>query len=467
MMARKKAGQDKSFWSAKSSDELRLRAEELRLERIKQTPEITERASLEEAIRLNHELQVYRIVTELQDDELRRMHTELEAAHDRYFNLYDLAPVGYFLLNFNGLIMEANITFAALLGVEKRQLLQQPLTQFIFSEDQDIYSLHRKELLEMGSTPACEIRFVKTDGTPVWIRLEENLAKNDDGTTMMHGMGSDITNYKLLQAELAARNNALLEARVRERTLQLEEANRQFARASRAKSAFLANMSHELRTPLNAILGFSEVIQDQLFGPLNEKQKKYIADILTSGKHLLSLINDVLDLSKVEAGKMELDLRPVKLSRICGEIASLLRERSHDKGLSLHCSADVATDEAIMGDERKLKQVLFNLVDNGIKYNRAGGSVWVRVDRLDNAAGDYWRVVVEDNGVGIAAEDISKLFQPFSQLSNIDTELSEGTGLGLALTKRLVELHGGEIHVESELGKGSRFIVLIPSKIKG
>jgi signal transduction histidine kinase len=225
-------------------------------------------------------------------------------------------------------------------------------------------------------------------------------------------------------------------------------------------------MSHELRTPLNAILGFSEVIQDQLFGPLNEKQKKYIADILTSGKHLLSLINDVLDLSKVEAGKMELDLHPVKLSRICGEIASLLRERSKNKGISLHCSADVATDEAIMGDERKLKQVLFNLVDNGIKYNRAGGSVWVRVDRLDNAAGDYWRVVVEDNGVGIAAEDISKLFQPFSQLSNIDPELSEGTGLGLALTKRLVELHGGEIHVESELGKGSRFIVLIPSKLR-
>jgi len=442
-------------------NKLRLRAEELRQERIEQTPEITERPSLEEALRLNHELQVHQIELEMQNSELRRMQIELEVAQARYFELYELAPVGYFLLDFQGLIIEANITFAALLGVQKRHLLHQPLTWFIFREDQDEYYLHRKLLLDHGSTPILEIRLQKPDGTPFWIRLEENLVSNEAGATLTRCMGSDITEFKIAQAKLLTAN-AELEERVRLRTRQLEEANQQIRLASSAKSAFLANMSHELRTPLNVIIGFSEVLQDKLVGPLNEKQEQYITNVVISGKHLLNLINDVLDLSKVESGHMELELSPVQFSHLCQEIVDLFHERSHKQGISLQYAVDIAADEVMLADPRKFRQILFNLVDNGVKFNRSGGSVSVRLDRVDNEAGAFWRIVVEDTGIGIAAQDILKLFKPFSQISQGYTNPGEGTGLGLALTKRLVELHGGEIHVESEFGKGSRFIVLIP-----
>jgi len=206
--------------------------------------------------------------------------------------------------------------------------------------------------------------------------------------------------------------------------------------ASRHKSEFLANMSHELRTPLNAVIGFSEVLQDRLFGELNEKQAEYVADIHTSGRHLLALINDILDLSKIEAGRMELQVNSVALGEVLESSVALMRERATRQGIGLRLEVSPTTG-VIEADERKLKQVLFNLLTNALKFTSSGGRVEV------SARGDGGEVVVSvhDDGVGIAAADQARIFEEFQQAGT--SQMQEGTGLGLALSRRFVELHGG------------------------
>jgi signal transduction histidine kinase len=225
--------------------------------------------------------------------------------------------------------------------------------------------------------------------------------------------------------------------------------------ASRHKSEFLANMSHELRTPLNAVIGFSEVLQDRLFGELNEKQAEYVADIHTSGRHLLALINDILDLSKIEAGRMELQVNSVALGEVLESSVALMRERATRQGIGLRLEVSPTTG-VIEADERKLKQVLFNLLTNALKFTSSGGHVEV------SASGDGGEVVVSvhDDGVGIAAADQARIFEEFQQAGT--SQLQEGTGLGLALSRRFVELHGGRLWVESEPGKGSTFTFTLP-----
>jgi signal transduction histidine kinase len=220
-----------------------------------------------------------------------------------------------------------------------------------------------------------------------------------------------------------------------------------------------------LRTPLNSIIGFSEVLQDKLFGPLNEKQETFIENIAISGRHLLSLINDILDISKVEAKKMDLELSMISLVELCkGTLAAFSEKaRKHEISLSIVNGSDME-DVSIVADGRKIKQILYNLVDNGIKFNRPNGSVKISVENAsDILKKPAVQIAVEDTGIGISEEDREKLFLPFSQLdqSYYDRQ-TEGTGLGLALTKHLVELHGGKITLQSEPGSGSRFIVLLP-----
>ena len=235
---------------------------------------------------------------------------------------------------------------------------------------------------------------------------------------------------------------------------------------SRAKSGFLSNMSHELRTPLNAIIGFSEVLKDKLFGPLNNKQEKYVGNILFSAKHLLGLIGDVLDLNKIEAGKMELETSLINIKESCQGSVALFRDRAKLRQVKLRFIPDPTIDDVkIVADGRRIKQILDNLIDNGIKYNKFGGNLTITVEKIDEGVNSAAiRIVVEDTGIGISSDDLAKLFKPFGQLSRASNELIEGTGLGLVLTKYLVKLHGGKINVESELGKGSRFIVTIPTQ---
>ena len=226
--------------------------------------------------------------------------------------------------------------------------------------------------------------------------------------------------------------------------------------ASRHKSEFLASMSHELRTPLNAIIGFSQVLRERMFGDLNEKQEEYLDDILVSAYHLLSLINDVLDLSKVEAGQIELEIAPFSLSHALESGVVMVRERASVEGVQVELSADTEIDP-VEGDERRIRQVVFNLLSNAVKFTPEGGAVGVSASRLNGEV----RVSVSDTGPGVAPEDRERIFEEFQQ-TDVGTRLGEGTGLGLALSKRLVELHGGRIWVDSEIGAGSTFVFTLP-----
>ncbi len=251
------------------------------------------------------------------------------------------------------------------------------------------------------------------------------------------------------QAVIAIQN-ARLFREIQEKSAQLEVANKH-------KSEFLANMSHELRTPLNAIIGFSEVLSERMFGELNDKQADYMKDIHESGKHLLSLINDILDLSKIEAGRMELELSSFDLPGALSNAMTLVRERAqrHNIGLSLEVDKRLGAFEA---DERKFKQIVVNLLSNAVKFTPDGGKVDVSAKRFDGKL----EVAVRDTGIGIAPEDHAAVFEEFKQVGRDYTRKAEGTGLGLALTKRFVELHGGEVRLESALGKGSTFTITLP-----
>jgi signal transduction histidine kinase len=239
---------------------------------------------------------------------------------------------------------------------------------------------------------------------------------------------------------------------------ELDRLYRELETASRHKSEFLADMSHELRTPLNAIIGFSQVLREQMFGEVNEKQAEYLDDIISSGNHLLSLINDVLDLSKVEAGQVELEVAPFSLQEALERGVVMVRERATKDGVRIALTTDPHVG-IVQGDERRVRQVIFNLLSNAVKFTPAGGAVDVNAARADGEV----TVSVADTGPGIAPEDQERIFEEFQQ-TETGIEQREGTGLGLALSKRLVELHGGRIWVDSELGKGSTFVFTLPAR---
>ena len=238
---------------------------------------------------------------------------------------------------------------------------------------------------------------------------------------------------------------------------EVEDKSRLLEAASRHKSEFLANMSHELRTPLNAILGFSEVLAERMFGEVNEKQAEYLQDILSSGRHLLSLINDILDLSKVEAGRLELELGPFHLPTALDNALTLVRERATRHGIRLTQTVDERVGD-IVADERKVKQILLNLLSNAVKFTPEGG----RVGLTATAAEGVITIAVSDTGIGIAPEDQAAIFEEFRQVGREDARKQEGTGLGLTLAKKFVELHGGRIWVRSQVGEGSTFSFTLP-----
>jgi GAF domain-containing protein len=240
---------------------------------------------------------------------------------------------------------------------------------------------------------------------------------------------------------------------------EIEDKSRQIEAANRHKSEFLANMSHELRTPLNAIIGFSEVLGERMFGELNEKQAEYTDDILSSGRHLLSLINEILDLSKVEAGRMELEVATFDLPLAIDNARTFVRERAIKHGINL----DVTVDERLgdfVGDERKIKQILLNLLSNAVKFTPEGGRIGIKARQTEGLV----EISVSDTGIGIAPEDQPKIFEEFRQVGSDYAHKVEGTGLGLTLAKKFVELHGGKIWVESEVGKGSTFSFTLPER---
>ena len=253
--------------------------------------------------------------------------------------------------------------------------------------------------------------------------------------------------------------NLKLEQRVADRTQELLLANTELSKVMRSKDDFLSTMSHELRTPLNAILGLSESLIENIYGELNEKQARSITTIAESGQHLLSLINDLLDIAKIGAGKMDLDMSHVNVEEVCESSMRFISGLVSKKKISVSLTID-PNATTIYADQRRLKQILVNLLSNAVKFTNDGGSVALhtKCNRERNAL-ELW---VIDNGIGISTIDIERLFTPFTQLDSTLSRQYSGTGLGLSLVMRLVELHGGSIKVESELGKGSSFIVSLP-----
>jgi signal transduction histidine kinase len=239
---------------------------------------------------------------------------------------------------------------------------------------------------------------------------------------------------------------------------QLRRLYKELEATSRHKSEFLANMSHELRTPLNAIIGFSQVLRERMFGEVNEKQEEYLDDILSSGNHLLCLINEVLDLSKVEAGQVELEVVPFSLRDALESGVVMVRERATTNGIDVAMAAAPEID-VVEGDERRIRQVIFNLLSNAVKFTPSGGSVDVSAAQVNGEV----RVSVADTGPGLAPEDHERIFEEFQQ-TEAGIRQREGTGLGLALSKRLIELHGGRIWVDSEVGEGSTFVFTLPAR---
>ena len=266
-----------------------------------------------------------------------------------------------------------------------------------------------------------------------------------------------------------------LEKKVEQRTAALQETTRkaivlseQARRANQAKSEFLANMSHELRTPMNHIIGFTELVVDKRLGGLNSQQEEFLGEVVQSGRHLLSLINDILDLAKVESGKMELELAPVGLRSLVSNSLVMVKEKALKHRIKLATALSVPENFPV--DERKLKQILYNLLSNAMKFTPDGGTVCVQVapePGLPSEASGL-RFSVIDSGIGIEAGDLERIFEPFEQADNSSSRRFQGTGLGLALTRRMVELHGGRIWAESEgPGKGSRFHFILPARHDG
>ncbi len=416
---------------ANASQALRQQAECL-LKRGALSPEKIEALSADETRKMLHELHVHQIELEMQNEELRESQLALERVRARYFDLYDLAPIGYCTVNGQGQIMQANLTIAQLLGMPRGALIKKPMHRCIVKIDQDIYYLCRKKLLETGEPQSCELRMVKNDGTQFWAQLTATAGQDVDGAFELRAVVIDISERKQVATELQL---AMAAAK----------------KANLAKSDFLSSMSHELRTPLNAILGFAQLIESGSPAPA-PSHKRSLDQIIKGGWFLLNLINELLDLSSIESGRLQLLLEPVSLIDVIGECSDMAQFDVNERGIHLSILPFDNT-WMIRADQTRIKRVLNNLISNATKYNQRQGSIEVKCT-LSGA--ERIRVSVTDNGIGLPPEKLSQLFQPFNRLGQ-EAGAEEGTGIGLALCKRLVEGMGGTIGVESTVGVGSEF----------
>jgi PAS domain S-box-containing protein len=311
------------------------------------------------------------------------------------------------------------------------------------------------ENARQGGFETREWTYVRKDGQHLSASLTVTGIRNTQNELIGFLMiGTDISEQKRAEQE-----RANLEQQLRRKNLELERETRRAIAASKMKSEFLANMSHELRTPLNGIIGFTEMLHDEVVGPVPPEHKEYLADILASAKHLLQLINDILDLSKIEAGKMEFQPEDIDLSDIVGEVCTILKSLSEKKQLRLEVELD-SQSRLVHLDPRKLKQVLYNYLSNAIKFTPEGGKIQIRTRREDM---ETFRIEVADTGIGIKPEALKDLFVEFQQLDSSASKRYQGTGLGLALTKRIVETQGGSVGVESTEGQGSTFHAILPN----
>jgi PAS domain S-box-containing protein len=382
----------------------------------------------------------------------------LRASEEKYHTLIDHIPDVVWTAHANHDLIYISDNVLRLLGYSSAELLgadpgRRHWLDYIHPEDRTSVDQAYHWLFSKGEKFDAEYRVCCKDGRWIWLHDRAYTTRLSSGVLCADGIIFDITRRR--QAEAAVR-----------------QAKDAAESANLAKTRFLANMSHELRTPLNAIIGFSEILSDKLFGDLNERQVRYCNNILTSGRHLLQLINDILDLTKVEAGRVELMREMFDGAKALQDVRAVVKTLAFKKGIQLEC--EVATDlPPLFADEGKFKQIMYNLLSNAIKFTPDGGKVTVSASLQKEAGGpashgvvpgEYLRVAVADTGIGIHPRDHQRVFVEFEQVDSSYGRQQQGTGLGLALTKRLVELHGGQIRLESEgvAGRGSTFVFLIP-----
>ena len=391
--------------------------------------------------------------------ERKRTETTLRESQMRYRALFENANTGIFLITPNGLYLNLNQQAAAMLGCSVETLIGQPATDF-FHDGKQVDFCIQSELLFAGQTiPIYECEVQRHDGTTLPLEVNVTLVRDAfEKPLYIQSIARDISRRRQVEQALHAERMQLAQ-RVAERTTELSIANSELMRNARLKDEFLATVSHELRTPLSVILTLSEALQENVYGGISEPQMKALQRIQKSGRHLLALINDVLDVSKIESGKLDLEIGPTSVQSLCEDSIQMVQEAAAAKEIALSAMLD-PTIAIITADGRRLMQVLLNLLNNAIKFTPEGGTVHLQVS--GDRGTETVTFAVRDSGIGIAQEDLPRLFQPFVQLDSRLSRRYQGAGLGLALVYRLVKLHGGSVSVESEVGKGSTFLVALP-----
>ena len=366
-------------------------------------------------------------------------------------DLYNNAPCGYHSLDIEGKYLRVNETELKLLGYSREEMIGQSILNFLTEPSRQTFLDNFKIFLAQGHIENLEFEMVCKDGTILPVMVEATTMKDDQG------------NYLYSRSTLLdIRDRKQAEEQLRLSAERMSLANAELSRAARLKDEFLAGMSHELRTPLNAVLGMSEALLEEMNGPLTPKQRKSVNLIERSGRHLLTLINDILDLSKIEAGKMELEILPVNIQSLCQTSLSFVMEIAHSKNIRLTVQIDEELENVNL-DERRIRQVLINLLSNAVKFTPEGGQVELSVRFFRDR--ETLEFAVSDTGIGIAAAQLDKLFQPFVQIDSSLSRRYSGTGLGLSLVRRIVELHGGSVTLTSQVNEGSCFTVILPWRV--
>ncbi len=385
------------------------------------------------------------------EEEIKRLNESLERraveSETRYQQIVELAEEGIWVIDAQSRTTYVNNAMTRILGYTESEILGYPISEFM-DEWEEIQVNSELDTDNLSWVEKKELKLKTKNGTPIWTYMSTSPVLDVNGNLLWScSLVYDITKRKQAEEQL------------RQSSERISLANAELARATRLKDEFLTSMSHELRTPLNAILGLAEALQEEVYGELTEKQRKSMITIENSGKHLLSLINDILDLSKIESGKMELEIASVSPQSLCDSSVTFVKQQAHNK--KIHISSKIPEEISnIALDERRIRQVLINLLSNAVKFTPEGGKVDLEVK--SNSDEEILQFSVTDTGIGIASENIDRLFKPFVQLDSSLSRRYAGTGLGLALVRRIVELHGGSVSLLSEIGKGSRFTVTLP-----
>ena len=422
---------------------------------------------------LIQELNTYQDVLEQQNNDLRQEITKLKKSRNYYRDLYDSAPTAFFTLDNQGIILDVNFAGTELIGVQKSQLISSDLARHVAPDFMDAFFYHRKWTLESDVKQTCELKLVKGDCSIFFAHLESiSLALNNGDQKSIQTIITDISDQKQTESTL-------------------ELAKTRAEDAGKIKGEFLSKMSHEFRTPLNHIIGFTGLALEDSSGNLNATQKEYLDAVVQSSHHLLTLVKDILDLSKLEAGTLELEPTDVKLKTLLENGIAGFEQKAVDRGMTLLKDFDGAPD-TIRADEGMLKQIVYHLLSNALKFTNDGGEVLLSARTVDcivrsgRRCGDARdlkifqecietrnmigaelnkcvEVSVADTGIGLNAEDQKNVFEPFKQVDESLSRTHQGAGIGLSLAKSLVELQGGKIWVESEgESKGSTFRFILP-----